>query len=117
MKVKLLKSKIHQATVTRTNIKYEGSIEIDEELMKKAGFVEWEKVLVVNIANGKRFETYIIKGAPGSRIISLQGGAARLGEVGDRLIIFSFASLSPDELKDFQPTILHLDEDNNIINK
>ena len=117
MKVKLLKSKIHKATVTRTNIKYEGSIEVDEELMKKAGFIEWEKVLVVNISNGKRFETYIIKGSSGSRIISLQGGAARLGEVGDRLIIFSFASLTADEVKDFQPTILHLDENNNIVDK
>lgn len=115
MKITVLKSKIHNAAVTRKNIDYEGSIEIDSDFLKKVGLHEWEKVLVVNINNGARFETYIIKGNPGSGIIGLQGGAARLGEVGDRLIIFSFSEIEESEAQNFKPSIIHLDKNNNIL--
>ena len=117
MLIYVLKSKIYQATVSAKSTNYQGSIEIDQELMQKAGMHEFEKVLVVDINNGNRFETYIIKGRKKSRGISLQGGAARLGEIGDRLIIFSFALLTPEELKNFKPKIICLNEKNKIINE
>ncbi|KAF2959096.1 aspartate 1-decarboxylase [Thermotoga sp. 38H-to] len=85
-----LKSKIHMAKITRKEVYYEGSIEIDEELMEKAGISEGELVLVVNVNNAERFVTYVIKGKRGSREINLYGAAARLGEEGDRVIIMAF---------------------------
>ncbi|MDD3627702.1 MAG: aspartate 1-decarboxylase [bacterium] len=116
MLITILKSKIYQATVNSKNLNYQGSIEIDEELMNKADLREFEKVLVVNINNGQRFETYVIKGKKKSKIISLQGGTARLGEIGDRLIIFSFAHLTNEELEHFKPTVIKLNDKNKIIN-
>ncbi|MEA3499714.1 MAG: aspartate 1-decarboxylase [Candidatus Marinimicrobia bacterium] len=112
-----LKSKIHEATINEANLNYTGSIEIDEELMKASNIREFEKVLVANIDNGNRFETYVIKGKWGEKKIGLNGAAARLGEVGDRIIIMSFAFLDEKEEANFKPKIVILDEKNNIIQK
>jgi len=111
----MFKSKIHRAVVTESALHYVGSITIDEELMEKADMLENEKVLVVDIDNGSRFETYTIKGIRGSGQICLNGAAARLVHVGDKIIVISFGLYSPDELKNFQPIIVHVDEHNRII--
>ncbi|HOK39809.1 MAG TPA: aspartate 1-decarboxylase [bacterium] len=113
MKRYMLKSKIHNGVVSYCELNYEGSIEIDEELMKLANLVEYEKVLVVNKNNGERFETYVIKGDEGSRIIGLNGAAARLALPGDEIIIFAFTEIDDNELKNFKPTIIKLDKSNN----
>lgn len=110
----LMKSKIHRATVTRTNLNYVGSITIDETLMQAADFLENELVQIVNVNNGARFETYVIKGAPGSGAIELNGAAARLAEPGDLVIIISYAAYKEDELHGHQPTVVVVDEDNRI---
>ncbi len=110
----LLKSKIHRAVVTEANINYIGSITIDEELMEKADIIENEKVLVVDIDNGARFETYAISGKRGSGIICLNGAAARLVQVGDLIIIITFSLYGPDEIKNHQPTVVHVDKTNRI---
>jgi aspartate 1-decarboxylase len=117
MDVILLKSKIHQACVTDVNISYEGSIVIDRDLMDETGLAAYEKVLVANIANGNRFETYVIEGEAGSRKIALNGAAARLGEIGDRLIIMAFARVHAAEAGTFSPKIVQLDENNKIIGR
>ncbi|WP_041076910.1 aspartate 1-decarboxylase [Thermotoga caldifontis] len=93
----MLKSKLHMATVTEKNLEYEGSIEIDEELMKAVDLKENELVLVADVNNGARFETYVIKGKPNSGVIALNGAAARLVEVGDKIIIMSFGLFNEDE--------------------
>lgn len=111
--VEILKSKIHQARVSRKDIYYNGSISIDEELMEKAGLYEYEKVLVSNVNNGLRHETYVIKADRGSKEIGINGAAARLGEIGDILIIMSFAAV--DEASISKPTVIVLDENNNIV--
>jgi len=117
MKRTMLKSKIHNATVTYSNLDYEGSLTIDEDLMKLADLVEFEKIAVVNKTTGARFETYVIKGEAGSKVIGLNGGAARLGYPGDKLIIFSFVEIDSAELTNFSPRIVRLDENNKILNK
>ena len=109
----MLKSKIHNARVTATNLEYEGSIEIDAELIRLANLHVFEKVLVLNLNSGVRFETYVIEGKAGQRDISLNGAAARLVEKGDRIIILAFAVVSPAELGDWHPTIVRLDANNN----
>ncbi|PLV56017.1 aspartate 1-decarboxylase [Thermotoga sp. SG1] len=106
-----LKSKIHMATVTGKKLFYEGSIEIDEELMERAGISEGEMVLVVNVNNAERFVTYVIKGKRGSREINLNGAAARLAEEGDRLIIMAF-TLSETPVK---PKTIILNDKNKIV--
>lgn len=103
MLIELLKSKIHGAKITETELNYIGSITIDEALMDAANMLEFEKVLVVNNNNGERFETYIIKGERNSGVIGLNGAAARKGTVGDTLIIITFASMTPDDAKKHQP--------------
>lgn len=113
MKRIMLKSKIHNATVTFAKLYYEGSITIDEEIMKLANLVEYEKVQVVNNNTGDRFETYVIKGEPKSKIIGLNGAAARLGYKGDKIIIFSFTEIDDMELKNFKPVVVKLDDNNN----
>ncbi len=110
----LMKSKIHRATVTRTNLNYVGSITIDETLMEAADFLENELVQIVNVNNGARFETYVIKGEAGSGAIELNGAAARLAEPGDLVIIISYASYSEDEVRGHQPTVVVVDADNRI---
>ncbi|MCX7913468.1 MAG: aspartate 1-decarboxylase [Thermodesulfovibrionales bacterium] len=110
-----LKAKIHMAKVTESNLNYEGSITIDKELMDMAGILPFEQVMISNMNNGERFETYVIPGTYGSREICLNGPTARKGLVGDRIIIFSYCLLNEDEIKDFVPTIINLDGSNNPI--
>ncbi len=117
MWVEALKSKIHKATVTDANLHYEGSITIDEELIDAAGMFVHEKVAVVNNNNGERFETYIIRGERGSGIICLNGAAARKVQVGDVIIIMSYALLPLEEAKAFVPTVITLDPGSNRIRK
>jgi len=106
-----LKSKIHMATVTGKELYYEGSVELDEEIMEKAGISENEMVLVVNVNNGERFVTYVIRGKRGSREVKLNGAAARLAELGDRVIIMAFA-LSDAPVK---PKVVILNEKNEVV--
>ena len=117
MELILLKSKIHQARVTGVDMRYEGSIVIDSDLMDEVGLIPFEKVLVANVANGSRFETYVIKGVPGSGTIALNGAAARLGQVGDQVIILSFAQMSAEEAKDYSPKMIQLDENNKVLRR
>ncbi|MES0488658.1 MAG: aspartate 1-decarboxylase [Leptospirales bacterium] len=114
MYTQILKAKIHRATVTDADLYYEGSLTIDYQLMEKAGMVEHEKVHVVNINNGNRLETYLIKGEPDSGTICLNGAAARLGHRGDQIIIISYGLYSPEEAKNHTPTVVLLDENNKI---
>jgi aspartate 1-decarboxylase len=104
----LLKSKIHRATVTGSDLNYEGSIAIDTALCRAANLVEFEKVDIYNINTGARFSTYVIYGAPGE--ISLNGAAARLVQAGDRLIIASYVQLNEEEVKSFRPTVVLVDD-------
>ncbi len=112
MFLKVLKSKIHFAKVTDKNLYYEGSLTLDRELMRKAELKPFEAVWIYNLNNGNRFETYLIEGEKGEVI--LNGAAARLGEVGDKIIIVSYAWVSEEELQNFKAKILFLDEDNRI---
>jgi aspartate 1-decarboxylase len=114
MQIEILKSKIHRATVTEANIGYVGSVTIDENLMEAANIIENEKVQVVNVTNGERLETYVIKGKIGSGIICLNGAAARKAVVGDILIIISFAQMDFEEAKKFKPSIVFPDKDNRL---
>ena len=115
MWVETLKSKIHKATVTDANLNYEGSITIDEDLIDAAGMFVNEKVAVVNNNNGERFETYIIRGERGSGIICLNGAAARKVQVGDVIIIMSYAILPLEEAKAFDPSVINLEPGSNRI--
>jgi aspartate 1-decarboxylase len=111
----MFKSKIHRAAVTESDLNYIGSITIDEDLMDGADIIENEKVLVLNINNGARFETYVMKGERGSKKICLNGAAARLVQIQDRVIIISFGLYDENELKNFKSKTVHVDEKNNII--
>ena len=115
MLVKVLRSKIHRARITETHLEYEGSITIDEDLIDAAGLVVGEAVLVANINNGSRHETYVMVGERGGGIICLNGAAARLGEPGDVVIILGFAYLGPEELADHRPTKIVVDENNRYV--
>ena len=106
MMIEVLKSKLHCVTVTEANLNYMGSITIDEDLMDAAGMIAGEKVQVLNNNNGERFETYIIKGKRGSGCICLNGAAARRVQVGDTVIIISYALMDFEEAKTFQPRIV-----------
>lgn len=110
----MFKSKIHRAVVTESDLNYIGSITIDKELMEKADLLDSEKVLVLDIDNGARFETYVMTGKKGSGQICLNGAAARLVHIGDKIIIISFGIYSPEELKDFKSTIVFVDENNKV---
>ncbi len=111
----LLRSKIHLATVTEANLEYEGSLTVDEDLMDIVGLTTFEMVLVSNVNNGERFETYVIPGKRGAGEICLNGAAARLGVVGDRIIIFAFCQLNEEEIADFKPKIIVLSNGNKTI--
>ena|SRR3989339_2170753 len=111
----LMKSKIHKATVTEANLNYIGSITIDQNLIDAANIKEYEKVQIVNNNNGNRFETYVINGERGSNIICLNGAAARLVYPGDTIIIISYGLFNYDEIKDFKPKIVFVNENNQII--
>ena len=113
----MFKSKIHRARITDANLYYEGSFTIDSEIMEEADLLPYEKISVVNINNGERFETYVIPGEPGMREFCLNGAAARKGTVGDEVIIISYANVDENELPDFKPTVILVDKDNNIISK
>lgn len=115
MLVHVLKSKIHRVKVTEANLNYIGSITIDEDLMDAANMIEGEKVQVVNVNNGERFETYIIKGKRGSKVICLNGPAARKAAVGDVIIIVSYAMMEIEEAKKFKPTIIFPDTETNTL--
>lgn len=103
MQIEVLKSKIHRVNVTEANVDYIGSITIDKNLMEAANIIEYEKVHVVNVTNGERLITYVIKGERGSGIICLNGAAAHKANVGDIIIIISYASMTPEEAKNHQP--------------
>ena len=114
MTLTMLKSKIHRATVTEANLDYVGSITIDEELLEKSGILEYEKVSVVDITNGARLETYTIAGERASGIICLNGAAAKLINKGDTVIIMAYADMTPDEAKEYKPTVVFVDANNKI---
>jgi len=113
----MLGSKIHRASVTKKNLHYSGSIGIDKALLSKSGISSGEKVQVLNINNGARFETYVIEEKAGSGAIGLYGAAARCGEIGDKVIIISYILASADELSYVEPAIVLVDENNRIISK
>jgi aspartate 1-decarboxylase len=112
----IFKSKIHRATVTEANLNYVGSITIDEDLMDAANIYPGEKLQIVNVNNGERIETYAIKGPRGSGSICLNGAAARKAEVGDIVILISYAMMTPDEAKTYTPINIYPDEHNRLIN-
>ena len=114
MQIFLLKSKIHRATVTDGNVDYEGSLTIAADLMKAAGLRPYERILCSNLANGNRFETYVITGKRGSGAIILNGAAAHLGKKGDRLTIMSFAAVSKKKAKGWKPRIVVLGKGNRV---
>lgn len=113
----MLKSKLHGAIVTECDLHYEGSISIDENLIKAAELLPGELVHVLNINNAERFETYVIKAKSGSGIIGLNGAAARLAQVGDELILLAYGQYSSEELKKYKSIIIHLDKKNRIKRK
>jgi aspartate 1-decarboxylase len=110
----MLRSKIHRATVTDANLGYDGSITIDEALMDAAGMLPYEQVMVSNLNNGERFETYVIPGKRGGGQVCLNGPTARKGLTGDKIVIFCYEYYSEDELKTFKPTIVKVDDQNRI---
>lgn len=111
----MFKSKIHRVKVTEANLNYVGSITIDEDLMEAANLLEGEKVQIVNNNNGERIETYVIRGERGSGIICLNGAAARRAEVGDIVIIISYAWLDAEEAKTFKPVAVFPDDNNRLV--
>ena len=114
MTIEMLKSKIHRATVVQAELNYVGSITVDAALLEAAGICEYEKVQVVDVNNGNRLETYTIAGERGSGMICLNGAAARCVSVGDKVIIMSYASMTPEEAKEFSPKVVFVDEDNKV---
>jgi len=110
----MLYSKIHRATVSDANLNYVGSITIDEDLLDAAKLRVGQKVEIVNVNNGERFSTYTIKGKRGSKDICLNGAAARKVEIGDKIIVIAYASYNENELENYTPIVVHVDEDNNI---
>jgi len=110
----MLKSKIHQITVTGSELYYEGSLSLDEDLMKLANILPYEKVEVYNINNGERFSTYVIPAPAGSKICRLNGAAARKGAKGDRLIIVAYGIFEDEELENFKPSIVYIGENNEV---
>ncbi len=114
MYIEILKSKIHQVTVTEANLHYVGSITIDEALMEAAHLIENEKVQVLNLNNGERFETYVIKGELNSGVICLNGPAARKVLPGDKVVIISYCTMAFEEAKKFKPTIIFPNKNNQL---
>ena len=112
MTITVCKSKIHRATITDCSLDYIGSMAIDEDLMKAADLVEFEKIQVANINNGERFETYVIKGKAGSGTITLNGAAARRGSIGDLVIIIAYGQIEKSEAADWQPAVVFVDKNN-----
>ena len=115
MTVSLLKSKLHRIRVTEAKLDYTGSLTIDEDLMDAVGILNYEKLLVANVDNGERFETYAIRGPRGSGVCCLNGAAAHKGKVGDRLIVMTWAQVSDDEARHFAPRIGIVVEGNRLV--
>lgn len=114
MTLEMLKSKIHRATVTQSALDYIGSITVDETLMEAAGLTEYEKVEIADVDNGARFSTYVICGEANSGIICLNGAAARMVSTGDKVIIMSYAQMTPEEIKENPPKVVFVNDDNTI---
>lgn len=114
MFIRLLKAKIHRATVTQTDVNYHGSITIDSNLLKATGLLPNEAVLVADCDNGNRFETYIIPGPPGSGVIGVNGAAARLTKVGNKVIVLAWNLCTPDEVKNHRSRVIIADENNRV---
>ena len=115
MNVQLFKSKIHRVKVTQAELHYVGSITLDEDLIEAANMIPNEKVQIVNVNNGERLETYVIKGERGSGMVCLNGPAARKVQVGDVIIIISYATMDWEEAKTFEPTVVFPDENNRLL--
>ena len=114
MQLTVLKAKLHKASVTHSELEYEGSCAIDSNLLDKAGIHEYEQIQIYNITNGERFITYAIRAERNSRIISVNGAAAHKAEPGDRVIICSYGTIEEKEMATYKPTLVYLDQDNNI---
>src|ERR1700712_2345926 len=114
MQIQVLKSKVHRASITEANLNYVGSLTLDEDLMDAANFIENEKIQVVNVNNGSRIETYLIKGKRGSGVCCLNGPAARQGAVGDVVIVISYAHMPFEEARTFKPWIVFPKEGNRV---
>ena len=114
MTITMLKAKIHRATVTQAELDYVGSITVDVDLLEQAGIFEYEKVQIVDVNNGARFETYTIAGERGSGVMCLNGAAARMVQTGDKIILMAYAQVSPEEAKGLRPTVLFVDEKNQV---
>ena len=114
MELTMLKGKIHRATVTQAELDYVGSITVDTALLKAAGILEYEKVQIVDINNGERFETYTIAGEENSGVICLNGAAARCVQTGDKIIIMAYCNMDAEEAKMHKPTVVFVDGDNKI---
>lgn len=114
MTVQMLKGKIHRAVVVQAELNYVGSITVDPELMEAAGILEYEKVQIVDVENGSRFETYTIEGEPGSGMICLNGAAARMVQTGDHIIIMCYCDMTPEEAANHKPKVVFVDEKNHI---
>lgn len=110
----MLRSKIHRATVTDANLEYEGSLTVDPVLLEAAGILPYEQVMVSNLNNGERFETYVIAGRRGSGDMILNGPTARKGAKGDTVIVFCYEYYNEQELKTFKPTLVYVDEENKV---
>lgn len=114
MTISMLKAKIHRATVTQAELDYVGSITVDIALLEQAGILEYEKVQIVDVNNGSRFETYTIAGERGSGIMCLNGAAARMVQTGDKIILMAYAQVTPEEAQEMRPTVLFVDEKNQV---
>jgi aspartate 1-decarboxylase len=115
MQLTVLKCKLHRACVTHAELDYEGSCAIDSDLLQLAGIREYEQIQIYNVANGERFITYAIRAEAGSRVISVNGAAAHRASPGDRVIICAYAGLDEQELEQFKPNLVYLDEHNRVI--
>lgn len=115
MQIEMLKAKIHRATVTQAELDYVGSITVDIALLEASGILEYEKVQIVDVNNGARFETYTIAGERGSGIICLNGAAARCVSTGDKIIIMAYCTMTPDESKSHLPKVVFVDDKNTVL--
>ena len=114
MTITMLKAKIHRATVTQAELDYVGSITVDMDLLEQAGILEYEKVQIVDVNNGSRFETYTIAGERGSGVMCLNGAAARMVQTGDKIILMAYAQVMPEEASELRTTVLFVDEKNKV---
>ena len=114
MTITMLKAKIHRATVTQAELDYVGSITVDMDLLEQAGILEYEKVQIVDVNNGSRFESYTIAGERGSGVMCLNGAAARMVQTGDKIILMAYAQVTPEEASELRPTVLFVDEKNKV---